>query len=124
MIVLIGHAFLFRLLFRNKVLLIPNPGPSSDVEEDHHQHHEYQEDNAPDYRVALQSSINDPEEEANHEAQHSADRQDHEKQVEESFTRLEWVVLFGYSLEFGSIASHRADVLILPEIFSTLVRLI
>lgn len=66
MIALIGHAFLFRLLFRNKVLLIPNPGPSSDVEEDHHQHHEYQEDNAPDYRVALQSSIGDPEEEANH----------------------------------------------------------
>lgn len=124
MVVLIGHAFLFRLLLRNEILLISNPGPSSDVEEDHHQHHEYQEDNAPDYRVALQSSINDPEEEANHEAQHSADRQDNEKQVEESFTRLEWVVLFWDSLELWSVASHSAYVLILPEIFSTLVRLI
>lgn len=124
MIVLIGHAFLFCLLLRNKILLISYPGPSTDIEENHHQHHEHQEHNAPDYRVALQSSISDPEEEANHEAQHSADRQDHKKQVEKGFTRLEWVVLFWDSLELGSVASHCADVLILPQIFNTVVRLI
>jgi len=108
-----SHFLLLFLILLNELLLLCDTIFASDEEKDHHDDYKNQKNDAPDDDIIAETSICDPEEEADHEAQAASDDGDHKDGIFDDLFGGQRVIIFRNSLEGWLVGSHDLLVLVL-----------